>query len=181
MNRTRYAALITGILIAAFASTAVLAQSGASPLGIIPTPTPTTVTVSISTDKTSYAIGENVTITYTVSQAAYIYILDIQPDGIVRQVFPNQYSAANYVAAGTHTLPDGSYRFAVSPPNGAAADASGNLPTRRRPLSRSRWSGRAQRCGQAFKRSSRASRLRATADVHHVLRVHRLLRAAITT
>lgn len=118
MNRTRHTALITGILIALFASTAGLAQSGASPLGIIPTPTPSTVTVSISTDKTSYAVGENVTITFTVSQASYIYILDIQPDGIVRQIFPNQYSLSNYVAAGTHALPDGLYRFTVSPPTG---------------------------------------------------------------
>jgi hypothetical protein len=119
MNRTRYSALITGILIVLFASAAGLAQSGASPLGIVPTPTPTTPTVTISTDKTSYALGQYVTITYTISQAAYVYVLDIQPDGIVRQVFPNQYSAANYVGAGTHMLPDNSsYRFTVSPPTG---------------------------------------------------------------
>ncbi len=121
MNRTRRLALLIGILTALFASLAAQAQSGVSPLGITPTPTPTptALTVTVSTDKTSYTIGESVTITYTVSQAAYIYVLDIQPDGIVRQVFPNQYSTANYVVAGTHTLPDNaSYRFTVSPPTG---------------------------------------------------------------
>ncbi len=120
MNRTKHAAIFSGILIAVFTSMAALAQSGASPLGIVPTPTPTPspLTVTVATNKASYAVGENVTITYTVSQAAYIYILDIQPDGIVRQIFPNQYSLSNYVQAGTHMLPDGNYRFTITPPTG---------------------------------------------------------------
>jgi len=119
MNSTRRATLLLAILAAFFVSTVAFAQSGPSPLGIVPTPTPNPVSVSIWTDKTAYAIGENVTITYTVSQAAYIYILDFQPDGIVRQVFPNQYStSSNYVSAGSHTLPDGMYKFTVYPPTG---------------------------------------------------------------
>ncbi len=119
MNRIKRATLLLGILTVFFVSALALAQSGPSPLGIVPTPTPNPVSVSIWTDKTAYAIGENVTITYTVSQAAYIYILDFQPDGIVRQVFPNQYStSSNYVSAGTHTLPDGMYKFTVYPPTG---------------------------------------------------------------
>jgi len=118
MNRTKRTALITGILIALFASMTALAQSGAAPLGIIPTPTPSPLSATITTNKTSYVIGENVTITYTVSLPAYVYIYDIQPDGIVRLIFPNQYSQGNYVSAGTHYLPDGQYKFTVYPPTG---------------------------------------------------------------
>ena len=118
MNRTKRAALIAGILTALFASVVGLAQSGAAPLGIIPTPTPTPLTATITTNKTSYVIGENVTITYMVSLPAYVYIYDIQPDGIVRLIFPNQYSQTNFVSAGTHYLPDGPYKFTVYPPTG---------------------------------------------------------------
>jgi len=118
MNRTKLATLLLGILTAFFVSAIALAQSGPAPLGIVPTPTPNPVSVSIWTDKTAYAIGENVTITYTVSQAAYIYILDFQPDGIVRQLFPNNYfpgGSYNYVQAGQHTLA-GSWQ--IDPPVG---------------------------------------------------------------
>ena len=118
MKRTGRATFLIGILTALFASAVMYGQSGVAPLGIIPTPTPTTLVASISTDKASYVIGENVTITYSVSLAAYVYIYDIQPDGIVRLIFPSEYSPANYVTAGAHTLPDGSYRFTVYPPTG---------------------------------------------------------------
>jgi hypothetical protein len=118
MNRTKGATLLTGILIALFASMVGLAQSGPAPLGIIPTPSPTALAVSIWTDKPSYAIGQNVAITYAVNLPAYVYIYDIQPDGIVRLVFPNQFSPSNYVSAGTHNLPDGMYKFTVYPPTG---------------------------------------------------------------
>jgi hypothetical protein len=117
MKRTGRAALMIAIL-ALLLATAAYAQKGVAPLGIIPTPTPTTLMATIATDKTSYVIGENVTITYSVNLAAYVYIYDIQPDGIVRLIFPNAYSPSNYVAAGTHSLPDGAYRFTVYPPTG---------------------------------------------------------------
>jgi len=118
MNRTKLATLLLGILTAFFVSAIALAQSGPAPLGIVPTPTPNPVSVSIWTDKTAYAIGENVTITYTVSQAAYIYIIDIRPDGLSQQIFPNNYfpgGSYNYVQAGQHTLA-GSWQ--IAPPLG---------------------------------------------------------------
>jgi len=99
-------------------SALVLAQGTPAPLGIEPTPTPQLLTVSIWTDKPMYAIGENATLFFSVSQPAYIYIYDIQPDGIVRLIFPNAYSQGNYVPAGTHALPDGQYQFTVAPPTG---------------------------------------------------------------
>jgi len=107
--------IIFGIL---FIGTIGLADGAPAPLGIIPTPTPSPLSVSIWTDKTSYMIGENVTIMFNVTQQAYVYIYDIQPDGIVRLIFPNAYSQNNFVGPGVHTLPDGLYKFTVAPPTG---------------------------------------------------------------
>ena len=107
------------LLIGLIATSALaFAQGTPAPLGIVPTPTPQPLTVSIWTDKSMYVISETVTIYFSVSQPSYIYIYDVQPDGIVRLIFPNAYSQGNYVAAGTHTLPDGSYQFTVAPPTG---------------------------------------------------------------
>ncbi len=118
MNRTLRTALLPAILVALLASLAGLADSGVAPLGIVPTPTPSPLSATIATNKTSYVIGENVIITYTISMPAYVYIYDIQPDGIVRLIFPNQYSMSNYKPAGTHSLPDGAYKFTAYPPTG---------------------------------------------------------------
>jgi len=108
------------LLLFGLAATSALAvaQGTPAPLGIVPTPTPQPLTASIWTDKSMYVIGENATIYFTVSQPAYIYIYDVQPDGVVRLIFPNAYSQGNYVSAGTHTLPDGLYQFTVAPPTG---------------------------------------------------------------
>ena len=97
---------------------AVLATGTPSPLGIVPAPNPSSLTVNIWTNKPRYAIGENAQIIFSVNQQAFVYIYDIQPDGVVRLIFPNALSHNNYVAPGTHTLPDGNYRLVVSPPPG---------------------------------------------------------------
>ncbi len=111
--------LVLLLLIGLVATSALaVAQGTPAPLGVVPTPTPQPLTVSIWTDKSMYVIGENATIYFSVSQPSYIYIYDIQPDGVVRLIFPNAYSQGNYVSAGTHTLPDGSYQFTVAPPTG---------------------------------------------------------------
>jgi len=113
--RARLGLLLIGIV--ALSGIVVVASSPA-PLGLIIDPTPDPFSASIWTDKSSYVIGENATIYFNVSQAAYVYIYDIQPDGIVRLIFPNAYSQSNYVSAGVHSLPDGAYRFTVAPPTG---------------------------------------------------------------
>jgi len=113
---TRIGVLLVIGLIAA--SGLVAADGNVAPLGVIPQPTPQPLTVNIWTDKSNYMIGETLTIFFSVSQPAFIYIYDIQPDGVVRLIFPNAYSGSNYVSAGSHSLPDGLYKFTVTPPPG---------------------------------------------------------------
>ena len=84
-QRARYG-LLVGLL--ALLGVAVVAAQPA-PLGLVIDPQPDPMAASIWTDRSSYTIGENVTIFFNVSQPAYVYIYDIQPDGIVRLIFPN--------------------------------------------------------------------------------------------
>ena len=107
------------LLVLTSASVLVSAQGTPSPLGIVPTPTPQPLTVNVWTDKSTYAVGETLRVYYSVNQPAYIYLYDIQSDGIVRLVFPNAYSQSNFVSAGTHVLPDHpSYQYTVTYPTG---------------------------------------------------------------
>lgn len=106
------------LVLLAGASALGLAQSGVSPLGLIPTPVPG-LSASIWTDKPQYTVGETARVHFYISQPAYVYIFDIEPTGNVRLIFPNPYSPNPYRPAGTHVLPDNpSYQFRVAPPTG---------------------------------------------------------------
>jgi PKD repeat protein len=78
------------------------------------TPSPS---IDIWTDKTSYEIGERLTLGFEVHPRAYVYIYDIDPSGQVSQVFPNSLSRNNYLE-GRRTLPDGPYTFIITGPAG---------------------------------------------------------------
>ncbi len=97
-----------------------LVNAQAFPLGILPTPAPseTSVFVGVWTQESSYEVGEALIIHFSVSQPAFVYIFDLQPDGVVRLAFPNAYSQNNYVLSGTYTIPDGPYDLRVHPPAG---------------------------------------------------------------
>ena len=96
------------------------AQGFPSPLGILPAPTESDqpLVVGVWTERSSYAVGEALIIHFSLNQPAFVYIFDLQPDGVVRLAFPNAYSQNNYVFSGTHTLPDGPYDLRVLPPTG---------------------------------------------------------------
>lgn len=115
LQRFFLAALAIGLMIVPLLANA---QSAPTPLGIVPSPNPGNLTVNVWTDKQTYLVGENALIYFTVNQQAYIYIYDLQPDGVVRLVFPNAYSQNNFVPAGTHVLPDTGYKFLITPPTG---------------------------------------------------------------
>ena len=109
-----------GLLLLVFVALSGIAglASNPTPLGLVINPTPSTIALNIWTNQSTYTIGQNAVVYFSVNQPAYVYIYDIQPDGITRLIFPNAYSQSNYVGAGTHTLPDGSYHFTVAPPTG---------------------------------------------------------------
>ncbi len=94
-----------------------LAQ-GVAPKGIIPTPPESqNLQVQIWVDKGAYAVGEPITIHYSVNKQAYVYIWDIEPDGTAHPLFPNTRPGGdqNYVGPGKHTVP-GDWK--VAPPLG---------------------------------------------------------------
>lgn len=119
MNGITKRLMIGSLILLVAAAVLGTAQSTPAPLGIVPSPpAPQPLTVNIWTNKTSYVVGETATIQFYVSQPAFIYIYDIQPDGVVRLIFPNAFDQANYKTAGVHTLPNANYQFTVAPPTG---------------------------------------------------------------
>jgi len=88
--KTRLSALLPLFLIGVLGLAALVgAQSTPSSLGIVPTPMPQPLAIDVWTDKTAYVVGETMRVYFNVNQPAYIYLYGIQPDGIVRLVFPN--------------------------------------------------------------------------------------------
>ncbi len=110
--------LAVALLLIGVLSGVALANGTPSPLGIMPSPNPTPLAVNIWMGKSVYTVGEAAQIMFSVNRPAFIYIYDIQPNGIVRLIFPNAYSHNNYVSGNTHVLPDGNYRLLISPPTG---------------------------------------------------------------
>jgi PKD repeat protein len=106
----------------ALAAVVGMAQAPVAPKGIIATPPDSELEVRIWVDKGAYAVGEAITISYSVNRPAYVYVWDIQPDGVANQLFPYPSSGTpnNYVQAGEHTLgpPPGSSRWVIGPPPG---------------------------------------------------------------
>ncbi len=90
---------------------------------IIEPPAQGGLTAEVWVDKATYTVGETIQIHYRVNQQAAVYIWDIDAQGNVRLLFPNQYQPDNVVSAGTHTLPASNlgYRFTVTEPTGTEA------------------------------------------------------------
>ncbi len=107
----------TGVVLLSFLTLAAvigMAQAPVAPKGIIATPPDSELEVRIWVDKGAYAVGEAITITYSVNKPAYIYIWDIQPDGIANSLLPGLLGSSNHVTAGEHTLSGGM----IAPPLG---------------------------------------------------------------
>ena len=107
MNGKWFRSGIVLLSLVAFAAFTGLGQGNVVPLGIIPTPPESSeLEVNVWVDQPVYEVGDPITISYSVNQAAYIYIWDILPDGTAVRIFPNEeYSQNdNFVQAGEHTL-----------------------------------------------------------------------------
>ncbi|MBU0596454.1 PKD domain-containing protein, partial [Candidatus Bipolaricaulota bacterium] len=91
-------------------------DTGVAPLGIIPAPPQSSgLEARIWVDKGAYALGESITVHYSLNQPAYVYIWDILPDGTTNQILPNAAfgETDNYKTAGEHAITG-----VVSPPTG---------------------------------------------------------------
>lgn len=105
-----------------------LAQPRITPQGIIVNPAPTDLQVKTWVDKdpgktgnSSYRIGENITIYVQVNQDAYVYLFNINADGKIDLILPNNLSRDNFLRAGeTRAFPPqgANYRFTISGPEG---------------------------------------------------------------
>ncbi|HDS29225.1 MAG TPA: DUF4384 domain-containing protein, partial [Candidatus Acetothermia bacterium] len=123
MNGRTRALGLTAIMLVVVAALTGWAQDTVVPLGIIPSPPPSgELEVRIWVDKPAYQLGEQITIRYSVNKPAYIYIWDIQPDGVAHRLFPYPSSTAPQtpVQAGEHILapPPGSPAWIIAPPTG---------------------------------------------------------------
>ncbi len=107
--------LIVGFSIAGTSSIA--AQT--FPLGLLPVSPDSgePLDVYVWTMESRFEIGDPVEIHLAVSRAAFVYLFDLQPDGVVRMLLPNAYSPNNYVWNSV-VLPDGNYELIALPPTG---------------------------------------------------------------
>jgi len=77
-------------------------------------------------DSGSYAEGEKLVVHIQSEQAGYLTVYDLMPDGKTDKIFPNAYSADNYVQGGReYTIPSAgaSYDLRVSMPPGISLGA----------------------------------------------------------
>jgi len=112
--------IIGALLLVGLLGPSALVNAQAFPLGILPTPTPseTSLFVGVWTERSSYEVGEALIVHFSLNQPAFVYLFDLQSNGVVRVLFPNGYSQNSNVIGGTHTLPDGPYDLRVHPPTG---------------------------------------------------------------
>ena len=114
------AALITGSTLAA---PKISAQS------IIVNPTQPDLSVKVSVDRdatgsqiASYRVGDNVRISASVNQDAYVYLFDIDAAGKITQILPNKFtSGANFLKANTSKVfpaAGDNYSFSIDGPLG---------------------------------------------------------------
>ncbi len=86
------------------------------PLGLLPTSNEP-LDAFVWTMESRFHVGDPIVIQLRVSRPAFVYLFDLQPDGVVRLLLPNAFSPNNYVVS-THQLPDGTYDLVASPPTG---------------------------------------------------------------
>lgn len=88
------------------------------PAGLIPTPEKPGIVLSLATEKDVYAPGETLTLTFTLSRPAHVYLYNLTSAGKVQLIVPNRFLQDTYFPAGTHTLPTGGWVLRVTEPEG---------------------------------------------------------------
>ncbi|THF86504.1 DUF4384 domain-containing protein [Deinococcus sp. KSM4-11] len=105
-----------------------LAAPRISAQSIIVNPVPTSLSVQVWVNRDpygngtpSYRIGENISVSARVSEDAYVYLFNINPDGTTDQILPNRLGGGNYVRAGqVRTFPSAgdNFQFNIAGPYG---------------------------------------------------------------
>ena len=107
---------------------AAFAQATVSPQGIIVNPKPGDLKVKVWVDrdphhtgKAVYQIGDKISISVTVNRPAFVYLFNVNSDGRVDLILPNNYDRNNRLAAGeVRTFPPkgARYEYKVTGPEG---------------------------------------------------------------
>lgn len=114
--------LLLSFVTATFAQNVII-----NPQGIVVNPNPSfgvDVRLNKGGDTPSYQIGENISISVTVTEDSYIYLFNVRSDGEVVQILPNeldQEGRNNYLRAGqtkTFPPPGANYTFVIDGPTG---------------------------------------------------------------
>ena len=74
--------------------------------------------VQLSLPKLSYEVGEAITVTFTTSRTAFVYLCDASADGRVTLMLPNWIEPDNPMAAGSHVVPGSAYTLRITEPVG---------------------------------------------------------------
>jgi len=74
--------------------------------------------VSLSLPRSSYEVGEAITVTFSVSRTAYVYLCDVSADGRVTLMLPNWIEPTNPISAGSHVVPGSAYTLRITEPTG---------------------------------------------------------------
>ncbi len=88
------------------------------PQGIIPVPVEPGIVVSLSTDRATYAPGDAMKLTFTLSRDAHVYLYNLTADGKVKLLVPNRFLQDPRFPAGKHTLPTTGWILRVTEPEG---------------------------------------------------------------
>ncbi len=95
-----------------------LAEAPVLPQGIIPVPEEPSIVVALKADQTTYAPGDPLKLTFTLSRDAYVYLYNLTADGKVKLVVPNRFLQDPWFPAGTHTLPTRGWVLRATEPEG---------------------------------------------------------------
>lgn len=88
------------------------------PQGIVPAPSEPGIGVTLRTDKATYAPGETLTVTFTLSRDAHVYLYNLTSSGVVKLLVPNRFLQEPRFPAGRHTLPTVGWTLRVTEPEG---------------------------------------------------------------
>ena len=79
-----------------------------------------TLSIDVRTDRSSYRIGESIQVTFTTNADGYVYIYDVDAQGLVTLLYPRAETASAFLSAGTYDLANlmGVSRLMVSGPTG---------------------------------------------------------------